>query len=97
MQRALILATGNVIEPAVLHLTSVPPVENRSAEAPPAPAAHAPTKSSHLEDLERDHILATLAAVGGSRKLARERLGLAERTLRNKLQQYREAGFLSEK
>ena len=97
MQRALILAGGNVIEPSALHLVSAPPVEPPCAEAPPAPAKHAPTKSSHLEDLERDHILATLAAVGGSRKLARERLGLAERTLRNKLQQYREAGFLVEK
>ena len=97
MHPALILAGGNAIQPSALHLVSAPPVETPCVEAPPAPAKHTPPKSSHLEDLERDHILATLAAVGGSRKLARERLGLAERTLRNKLQQYREAGFLIEK
>ena len=39
------------------------------------------------------HILETLAAAGGSRKLAGERLGMSERTLRHKLKQYREAGL----
>jgi len=34
--------------------------------------------------------------VGGSRKLAVERLGISERTLRYKLQQYRDEGFFSE-
>ena len=37
-----------------------------------------------------------LQAVGGSRKLAVERLGISERTLRYKLQQYRDEGFLNE-
>mgnify|MGYP000308303363 FL=1 len=44
----------------------------------------------------REHILETLAAAGGSRKLAGERLGMSERTLRHKLKQYREAGFFSD-
>ena len=34
-----------------------------------------------------------LAEVGGSRKLAVERLGISVRKLRYKLQEYREAGF----
>lgn len=42
-----------------------------------------------LKSLERLYILQTLAAVNGSRKAAVERLGISERTLRNKLQQYR--------
>ena len=46
-----------------------------------------------IRDLEREHILETLAAAGGSRKLAGERLGMSERTLRHKLKQYREAGL----
>ena len=46
-----------------------------------------------MRDLEREHILETLASVGGSRKLAGERLGMSERTLRHKLKQYREAGL----
>jgi two-component system response regulator FlrC len=47
-----------------------------------------------MRDLERQHILDTLAAVGGSRRLAVERLGLSERTLRYKLKQYRDEGYL---
>lgn len=42
-----------------------------------------------LKSLERMYILQTLAAVNGSRKAAVARLGISERTLRNKLQQYR--------
>ena len=98
MQRALILAAGNVIEPAALHLARSATAAATS-ETPPAPppTPRQPSPSSNLEDLEREHILATLEAVGGSRKLARERLGLSERTLRSKLQQYRTAGFLPAK
>lgn len=47
----------------------------------------------NMKDLERRHILETLKAVGGSRKLAVERLGISERTLRYKLQQYRSEGM----
>ena len=42
-----------------------------------------------LKSLERLVILQTLAVVNGSRRAAVERLGISERTLRNKLQQYR--------
>jgi two-component system response regulator FlrC len=49
-----------------------------------------------IKDKERRHILETLSAVAGSRKLAGERLGMSERTLRHKLKQYREAGLFKE-
>ena len=49
-----------------------------------------------MRDMEREHILDTLNAVAGSRKLAGERLGMSERTLRHKLKQYREAGLFIE-
>lgn len=62
-------------------------------------AGQAPTGSgsgagrpANMKDLEREHILETLRSVGGSRKRAVERLGISERTLRYKLQQYREEG-----
>jgi two-component system response regulator FlrC len=48
-----------------------------------------------MKDLEREHILRALSEAGGSRKLAIERLGISERTLRYKLQQYREEGFFN--
>lgn len=53
--------------------------------------------ATRMEDLERRHILDTLAAVGGSRKKAIEQLGISERTLRYKLKQYREEGWLDDK
>ncbi len=42
-----------------------------------------------LADLERDHILATLERLGGSRKRTSEALGISDRTLRNKLNAYK--------
>jgi two-component system response regulator FlrC len=45
-----------------------------------------------LKERERELILATLAATGGSRKLAALRLGISPRTLRHKLQQLKAAG-----
>lgn len=51
-------------------------------------------RADNMKDLERDHILRTLAEVGGSRKKAIERLGISERTLRYKLQQYRDEGYI---
>ncbi len=66
--------------------------------APSAPQAAVPAAGSdaptNMKDLERQHILETLKAVGGSRKRAVELLGISERTLRYKLQQYRMAGAL---
>jgi two-component system response regulator FlrC len=60
--------------------------------SPPAPE-HEP---GNMRDMEREHILRTLAEVGGSRKQAVERLGISERTLRYKLKQYKEEGFFHE-
>lgn len=81
MQRAMILATDTI-----------------EAEHIDLPEAHSGQKSDKnntelssqdMKSLERKHILDTLAAVNGSRKLAVKRLGISERTLRYKLQQYR--------
>ncbi len=101
MQRAVILAAAEVVEVAALLLGAQRPVDQAAAPLLPAPAATSagalPLGSRHtaeLRDVERQHILATLAAVGGSRKLAGERLGMPERTLRHKLRQYRDEGFL---
>ena len=59
-------------------------------------ASHEAQKTDNMRDLEREHILDTLSAVAGSRKLAGERLGMSERTLRHKLKQYRDAGLFNE-
>ncbi|MBZ0105125.1 MAG: sigma-54 dependent transcriptional regulator [Sulfuricella denitrificans] len=89
IQRALILATGEVIETEHLQLplmagTRSSPVIDSTAELP-----------LDMKSLERVHIMEALAAVKGSRKQAAQRLGMSERTLRYKLQQYREEGVAS--
>jgi two-component system response regulator FlrC len=117
MQRALILAPGDVIEaehlllptavdapvavgplvPAVTVAPAVPPAPTFSL--PPEPAVQPvvpPAIPANMKDLERQHILETLAKVGGSRKKAIELLGISERTLRYKLAQYREEGYLDD-
>lgn len=99
MQRAIILAAGECVEVMDLHLPAGAPVAGMAAVLPlqaaaaPQDVSPAAVRSDNLRDLERDHILETLAAVGGSRKLAGERLGMSERTLRHKLKQYRDAGL----
>ena len=98
IQRALILSTGSLIGPEHLHLAPRPqsPTAPRAvAEAPVATLPEAEKRVDNMKDLERDHILRTLAEVGGSRKAAIERLGISERTLRYKLQQYRDEGYFN--
>lgn len=76
-----------------------------SNEAPPQPAApsaiapESPAASpevGNVKEIEREHILKVLAEVGGARKLAVERLGISERKLRYKLNEYRDAGFFQD-
>ncbi|WP_299162880.1 sigma-54 dependent transcriptional regulator [Accumulibacter sp.] len=102
MQRAVILAPGDIVELEALHLAAAAPLAPSAARRP-EPAAPAmttvaspaqPRKANKMSEVEREHILATLASVGGSRTLAGQRLGMSERTLRHKLRQYRLDGFL---
>ena len=85
VQRAAILAMTDVIEPSQLLLAT--PSEVAAAVAANVSAAELPMD---MESIERRTILETLEQVNGSRKLAAERLGISERTLRYKLKQYRE-------
>jgi len=57
-----------------------------------APVSEA-ARPANMKDLEREHILSTLREMGGSRKKTVEKLGISERTLRYKLQQYRDEGY----
>ena len=102
MQRALILAAGDTVTATTLRMclpasavptpaapaNSAASAANSAAPVPPASGA-----SGNMRELERDHILAVLREVGGSRKRAVEKLGISERTLRYKLQQYRSEGY----
>ena len=102
IQRALILATGETIDTATLPIagtvasnapaTVMPPPTVLLPPGPVVAMPSAPAISANMKDLERQHILETLAKVGGSRKKAVELLGISERTLRYKLAQYRQDG-----
>jgi len=101
IQRAVILAPGDLVDVDALQLAlerRVDPAAGQLTEiVPPVSAIPSRTRPAEdLRDMEREHILHTLEAVGGSRKLAGQRLGMPERTLRYKLRQYRLEGFLKE-
>ena len=97
IQRAVILAAGDIVDVDALHLVVDRAIDRQVIEDNVEPACTRPAQveaSEDLRDVERAHILHTLQAVGGSRKLAGQRLGMPERTLRYKLRQYRLEGYL---
>jgi len=104
MQRAVIFAPTEIVEADALHLSATVFSTDGVKKAPifealatdSSPTQSDAQKTDNMRDLEREHILETLALLGGSRKLAGERLGMSERTLRYKLKQYRDAGLFDE-
>ena len=97
-QRAVILSPTERVDVDSLHLVgavsmAAPVIFPLS---PDGASGTSMAKADSIRDLEREHILETLAAVNGSRKLAIERLGISERTLRYKLKQYKEEGYFNE-
>jgi two-component system response regulator FlrC len=77
LERAAILADGEVIRPE--HLQIERPLGERLS-------------ATSLDDLERAAIEDALAATGGNRREAAERLGIGLRTLYDKLKKYRDGG-----
>jgi two-component system response regulator FlrC len=110
VQRALILAMGDTIlaedvklclpawdgHSSMAEATGQSAVMTSGAAAVPAvaPGEVLETQPTNMKDLEKQHILDVLKAVGGSRKKAVDKLGISERTLRYKLQQYRDEGWV---
>lgn len=68
-----------------------PPIEPVRESLPPL---QAPGEVLALDELERRAILRALNTTGGNRTKAAEILRISIRTLRNKLQEYRQAGLL---
>jgi len=84
MQRAAILAAGPEVSAVDLMLSP-------SAMVLPVTTDRTVDESDlGMKAVEKRHILDALQACGGVKKLAAERLGISERTLRYKLQRYRE-------
>ena len=87
VQRAMILAPDVTIESVHLML---PRAMGQLPQNPP----RVDPANGQIKDMEKAMILETLAKLGGSRKRTAEALGISERTLRYKLQRYREEGLL---
>ncbi len=85
----------NVLERAVL-LARGPKITLRDIFPPELKPSAAPADLSvrPLKEVEREMILKALQVARGNRTRAAEILGISVRTLRNKLQAYREAGLL---
>ncbi len=87
IERATILARGEVIEPT--HLPAL-------GAAPPAgPPANSVTIAPGMtvDEAEQKLILATLDAAGGNKTRAAEMLGISLKTLHNKLNRFKSAEF----
>jgi len=78
-------------------MPALPDVELPPPVAPEADAPAVPVTNGHglvlrLDELEKQAIRAALRQTGGNRTQAAAELGISIRTLRNKLQEYRESG-----
>lgn len=86
VEHAVIMtSSGRFIEPSVLSGLSPSP---DSSDSPSS--TQADSTGASLEEIERNHILRTLTKMDGNRTKAADQLGISIRTLRNKLNTYRE-------
>jgi two-component system, response regulator FlrC len=90
LHRAVLLARGDEIGPDAIMLA--PPKAGGEASAVAGSAGKSALVGRTVADVERDLILDTLQHCLGNRTHAANILGISIRTLRNKLQQYREEG-----
>jgi two-component system, response regulator FlrC len=89
MHRAVLLARGDAIEPDAIRLAPLKTGDDKGLTA----LAGMPLVGRTVADVERDLILDTLQHCLGNRTHAANILGISIRTLRNKLQQYRQEGL----
>jgi DNA-binding NtrC family response regulator len=101
IERAVILSeAGRLVTaaslgmPSYLALNDVPDPQLELPTGEPEPAAPRSGRGEifRLDELQKQAIQAALRQTGGNRTQAAEALGISIRTLRNKLQEYRDAG-----
>jgi len=91
MHRSVLLARGDEIEPDAIMLAPSRPQDDEMAAGSAAGAQALVGRT--VADVERDLILGTVQHCLGNRTHAANVLGISIRTLRNKLQQYRQEGM----
>jgi two-component system NtrC family response regulator/two-component system response regulator HydG len=89
IERAVVLADGAALTP--LHF---PTLRRVDAPEPASLAAGVPIPGSTLAAIEREAILRTLEAVGGSTSRAAALLDISARKIQYKLKEYKQAGAL---
>ena len=89
LHRAVLLGRGDELGPEAIMLSASRPDADVAAPS----AANPGLVGRTVADVERDLILETLQHCLGNRTHAATILGISIRTLRNKLQQYREEGL----
>ncbi|HUK60730.1 MAG TPA: sigma-54 dependent transcriptional regulator [Stellaceae bacterium] len=90
MHRAVLLAGGEEIGPEAIMLA---PLKRSDEDEAPAGVNAGGLVGRTVAEVERDLILGTLSHCLGNRTHAANILGISIRTLRNKLQQYRQEGL----
>jgi two-component system response regulator FlrC len=92
LHRAVLLARGDEIGPEAILLTSAKGGTDPAAAVAASVNGKLGLVGRTVADVERDLILETLQHCLGNRTHAANILGISIRTLRNKLQQYRQEG-----
>jgi len=91
VERAVVLSDSDILTPAHFPtLQSMPPPPTSSS----APSGSVAVPGSPLREIERDAILRTLEAVGGSTSRAATMLKISPRKIQYKLKEYRSQGAL---
>ncbi|MBC8339394.1 MAG: sigma-54-dependent Fis family transcriptional regulator [Rhodospirillales bacterium] len=92
MHRAVLLSTGNEIGPEAIILDGAP--RGADADSIDPESGTQGLVGRTVSDVERELIIDTLEHCLGNRTHAANILGISIRTLRNKLKQYNESGFV---
>jgi two-component system, NtrC family, response regulator AtoC len=94
VERVSVMESGPELGPATLTMLAAAPSGPTAADVAMAPSAS--DEGLDLAAMERQTILRALRVTRGSRQEAADRLGISVRTLRNKINQYRKEGSLSQ-
>jgi two-component system NtrC family response regulator/two-component system response regulator HydG len=92
IERAVVLADTGLLTP--VHFPTLRRVAGPEPSGPAAVAPGAPIPGSTLAKIEREAILRTLEAVGGSTSRAAALLDISARKIQYKLKEYKQAGAL---